>query len=148
MHGGSDRSALLTITARRPAPVFVEVPPPTDEGVQVVLRAHRTAVIHRCVPSLRSAAKAIHSGARPEPPESMHIGDSTTPEWISHLRDALDCLAAPRIRHPASRISVGFEADNHLRPSTLSNVERSQLKDAFGVVKTLQDGLAHRDWAP
>ena len=75
-----------------------------------------------------------------------HAADSgeISPQSVRDLRDALEFLAALRIRHQAQRISAGFEADNHLNPSTLSNFERSQLKDAFGVVKVLQDVLAHR----
>jgi CBS domain-containing protein len=75
-----------------------------------------------------------------------HAADSgeISPQSVRDLRDALEFLAALRIRHQASRMTAGFEADNHLKPSTLSNFERSQLKDAFGVVKTLQDVLAQR----
>ncbi len=75
-----------------------------------------------------------------------HAADSgeISPQAVRDLRDALEFLAALRIRHQAQQISAGFEADNHLNPSTLSNFERNQLKDAFGVVKTLQDVLAQR----
>ena len=67
-----------------------------------------------------------------------------SPEGARDLREALEFLAGLRIRHQAERMQAGFEADNQLRPSDLSNFERSQLKDAFGVVKTLQDVLAMR----
>lgn len=75
-----------------------------------------------------------------------HAADSgeISPEGARDLREALEFLAGLRIRHQAERMQAGFEADNHLRPSALSNFERSQLKDAFGVVKTLQDVLAMR----
>jgi CBS domain-containing protein len=76
----------------------------------------------------------------------VHAADSgeISPEGVRDLREALDFLAGLRIRHQAERMLAGFEADNRLRPSELSNFERSQLKDAFGVVKTLQDVLAMR----
>ena len=38
----------------------------------------------------------------------------------------------------------GQSPDNHLALIELSNFERSQLKDAFGVVQTLQSVLAQR----
>ena len=41
-------------------------------------------------------------------------------------------------------MAAGQPVDNFLRPDELSNFERGQLKDAFGVVKALQDVLAHR----
>jgi len=75
----------------RPAPVFVERPPPTDEGLKVGLRIHRIAAIHHCVPSPRRGTRPIHRGARRERPERMQIGESTTPEWMSRLGPATRC---------------------------------------------------------
>jgi CBS domain-containing protein len=67
-----------------------------------------------------------------------------SPQGVRDLRDALEYLSLVRIRHQSRRIAAGFEADNFLRPEELSNFERSQLKDAFGVVKSIQDVLAQR----
>jgi len=67
-----------------------------------------------------------------------------SPQGVRDLRDALEYLSLVRIRHQSRRIAAGFEADNFLRPEELSNFERSQLKDAFGVVKSLQDVLGQR----
>ncbi|MBI3156912.1 MAG: CBS domain-containing protein [Burkholderiales bacterium] len=76
----------------------------------------------------------------------VHAADSgeISADGGRDLREALEFLAGLRIRHQASLMLAGFEADNHLRPAELSNFERSQLKDAFGVVKTLQDVMAMR----
>jgi CBS domain-containing protein len=60
------------------------------------------------------------------------------------LRDALEFLASVRIRHQTAQLARGLPADNFLSLSELSNFERSQLKDAFGVVQTLQSVLAQR----
>ena len=60
------------------------------------------------------------------------------------LRDALEFMARLRIRHQARQLSMGLPADNLLSLGTLSNFERGQLKDAFGVVQTLQAVLAQR----
>ena len=60
------------------------------------------------------------------------------------LRDALEFMASLRIRHQARQMAQGEAADNFLSPDEISNFERGQLKDAFGVVKALQDVLAHR----
>ena len=38
----------------------------------------------------------------------------------------------------------GAGADNFLKPDELSNFERGQLKNAFGVVQTLQSVLGQR----
>jgi CBS domain-containing protein len=60
------------------------------------------------------------------------------------LRDALEFLASLRIRHQALRMAAGHAADNFLALGELSNFERQQLKDAFAVVKTVQDLLGQR----
>ena len=60
------------------------------------------------------------------------------------LRDALEFLAATRIRHQARQMAQGQPPDNFLSPTEVSNFERSQLKDAFRVVKTLQEVLGQR----
>jgi CBS domain-containing protein len=60
------------------------------------------------------------------------------------LRDALEFLATLRLQHQARQLADGHEADNFLSLAELSNFERGQLKDAFGVVQTLQSVLAQR----
>lgn len=60
------------------------------------------------------------------------------------LRETLEFIASMRIRHQARQIAAGLKADNFVKPDELSNFERSQLKDAFGVVQTLQSVLGQR----
>ncbi len=60
------------------------------------------------------------------------------------LRDALEFLAYTRIQHQARQIAQGLTPDNFLNPSEISNFERTQLKDAFTVVKMLQSMLDQR----
>jgi len=60
------------------------------------------------------------------------------------LRDALEFLGKLRIAHQAQQTRRGATPDNYLELGELSNFERSQLKDAFNVVQTLQDVLQQR----
>lgn len=60
------------------------------------------------------------------------------------LHDALEFLSMMRIRHQARMIDSGEAPDNYLALSELSNFERTQLRDAFSVVKTLQSVLRQR----
>ena len=60
------------------------------------------------------------------------------------LRDALEFLAGLRIAHQARQMQQGQAPDNFLALEELSNFERSQLKEAFGVVQTLQGVLGNR----
>ncbi|MDO8904693.1 putative nucleotidyltransferase substrate binding domain-containing protein [Hydrogenophaga sp.] len=60
------------------------------------------------------------------------------------LRDALEFLAFLRIQHQTRQISNGQPPDNHMRLEEISNFERTQLKDAFTVVKSMQSVLGQR----
>jgi CBS domain-containing protein len=58
------------------------------------------------------------------------------------LRDALEFISMVRLHHQASRIRAGVPADNFVPPEELSSFDRSHLKSAFGVVKTMQAALS------
>ena len=60
------------------------------------------------------------------------------------LRDALEFLAFMRIQHQTRQISAGQPPDNHMRLEEISNFERTQLKDAFTVVQSMQSVLGQR----
>lgn len=57
------------------------------------------------------------------------------------LLDAYDLIAETRLRHQAALIARGAAPDNYLAPEALSDLERSHLRDAFLVVKTMQSAL-------
>ncbi len=59
------------------------------------------------------------------------------------LADALEFVALTRLRHQARQIREGRKADNYLSPEELSGFERSHLKTAFSVVKTMQASMAN-----
>lgn len=58
-----------------------------------------------------------------------------------NLHDALELIASLRIRHQVQQISSGQIADNYLPPAQLSTLERSHLKDAFKIIRTMQNAL-------
>ncbi len=57
------------------------------------------------------------------------------------LLDAYDLVAQTRLDHQAARVKEGRAPDNFLPPATLSAFERSHLRDAFVVIKTMQSAL-------
>ncbi|EBA09455.1 DUF294 nucleotidyltransferase-like domain-containing protein [Sagittula stellata] len=59
------------------------------------------------------------------------------------LIDAYDLIAETRLEHQARQVKSGDAPDNYLAPSSLSDFERSHLRDAFVVVKSLQSALGH-----
>jgi CBS domain-containing protein len=56
-----------------------------------------------------------------------------------NLIDAYEFLGVLRIKNQANLLMKGLEPDNYLSPKALSKLEREHLKDAFKVIKTLQD---------
>lgn len=65
-------------------------------------------------------------------------------EMAENLEDALEFIASLRIRHQAEQISKHRPTDNYLPPEDLSELERDHLKDAFRVIKTMQEAMVHR----
>ncbi|MGL1957643.1 MAG: DUF294 nucleotidyltransferase-like domain-containing protein [Colwellia sp.] len=64
---------------------------------------------------------------------------SITKSSAENLIDAYEFLGVLRIKHQAAKLQKNEEADNFLSPKDLSKLEREHLKDAFKVIKTLQD---------
>ena len=57
------------------------------------------------------------------------------------LLDAYDLIAETRLEHQAAQVKAGEKPSNYLDPSNLSDFERSHLRDAFVVVKTMQSSV-------
>ncbi|ARE42113.1 putative signal-transduction protein containing cAMP-binding and CBS domain [Rhodovulum sp. P5] len=57
------------------------------------------------------------------------------------LLDAYDFIAETRLRHQADQIAAGGKPDNFMAPSSLSELERNHLRDAFMVIKTMQSSV-------
>lgn len=68
-------------------------------------------------------------------------GDVISQSGGCDLLDAYDLIAQIRLEHQANLIKQGKKPDNFLPPATLSAFERSHLRDAFVVVKTMQSAL-------
>ncbi|GAA6171369.1 putative nucleotidyltransferase substrate binding domain-containing protein [Colwellia sp. KU-HH00111] len=62
-----------------------------------------------------------------------------TQSSANNLLDAYEFLGILRVKHQAKNLMLGLDADNYLSPKELSKLEREHLKDAFKVIKTLQD---------
>ncbi|AWI83243.1 histidine kinase [Alloyangia pacifica] len=59
------------------------------------------------------------------------------------LLDAYDLIAETRLEHQAGLVKRGEKPDNYLAPSDLSDFERSHLRDAFVVIKSMQSAIGH-----
>ena len=67
-----------------------------------------------------------------------------SPGTARDMREALEFIATLRIQHQARQMAQGRAPDHHLALLELSNFERSNLKQAFHVVQTVQTVLAQR----
>jgi CBS domain-containing protein len=65
-------------------------------------------------------------------------------EMTQDLVDALEYIGSLRNHHQVERIRAGQAADNFLDPKSLSGLERKHLKDAFAIIKSMQEVLEHR----
>lgn len=64
---------------------------------------------------------------------------SLTKSSAANLIDAYEFLAMQRMQHQSTRMQAGKTPNNYLSPKKLSKLEREHLKDAFKVIKTMQD---------
>ncbi|MDX1594140.1 MAG: putative nucleotidyltransferase substrate binding domain-containing protein [Gammaproteobacteria bacterium] len=71
-------------------------------------------------------------------------GSGVSAKGAQDLRDALEFISHVRIQHQAQQIRDGEKPDNFMSPDELSPFERSHLKEAFAVVRTMQGSLASR----
>jgi len=71
-------------------------------------------------------------------------GGEVSHEGAKDLLDAFEFIGQVRLQHQARQIREGQQANHFASPDELSNFERDHLKDAFSVVRTLQQTLAQR----
>ena len=64
---------------------------------------------------------------------------SLTKSSARNLIDAFEFLGYLRLSHQARLLQAGTKPDNYLPPKAISRLEREHLKDAFKVIKTLQN---------
>jgi len=64
---------------------------------------------------------------------------SLTRSSAANLIDAFEFLCMLRMEHQARKLQEKKKPDNYLSPKEISRLEREHLKDAFKVIKTMQD---------
>lgn len=71
-------------------------------------------------------------------------GAAISASAAADLEDALELLGTLRARHQAGQIRRGEQPDNYLAPKELTPRQRSHLKEAFTVIRTVQSVWASR----
>ncbi|WP_323779092.1 DUF294 nucleotidyltransferase-like domain-containing protein [Leisingera sp.] len=90
--------------------------------------------------ALQGKLTDVNTRARLEAAETAGV---LSPAGARDLLDAYDLIALTRLEHQAEQIRSGQAPDNYLAPSDLSDFERSHLRDAFVVIKTMQSAVGH-----
>lgn len=85
--------------------------------------------------ALRGRLTAINTRARLEAARAAGVISETGGR---DLLDAYDLIAQTRLDHQARQVKEGVRPDNFMRPSELSEFERSHLRNAFVVVRQMQ----------
>jgi CBS domain-containing protein len=88
--------------------------------------------------ALIGRSEAVNTRARLVAAEAAGI---ISPSGARDLIDAYDMIAVTRLEHQARLVRAGSKPDNFLHPSDLSDFERSHLRDAFVVVRTMQSAV-------
>lgn len=88
--------------------------------------------------ALQGRLTAVNTRARLEEAAPARVLGTRS---ASDLMDAYDLIAQARLDHQAKQVRLGNAPDNFLSPSELSDFERSHLRAACVVVKTMQAAL-------
>jgi CBS domain-containing protein len=91
--------------------------------------------------SLRGKLTAVNTRARLLAAEEAGV---ISVSGARDLIEAYDLIAESRLKNQAALVKMGRKPDNFLAPSDLSDFERSHLRDAFVVVRTMQSSIGGR----
>src|SRR5699024_4841706 len=69
-------------------------------------------------------------------------GKTVAPAGSEDLLDAFDYLRSITLKYQASQIRSGQQPNYHIDPKQLSGMERENLRDAFSIIKSMQNALA------
>ncbi|MGB0684483.1 MAG: DUF294 nucleotidyltransferase-like domain-containing protein [Magnetovibrionaceae bacterium] len=88
---------------------------------------------------------ALHTGCSTvNTHERLHSGGESrylSPSGARDLQDAYEFISITRLKNQAAQIARGEKPNNFMAPDEMSQFERSHLKDAFSVVKTIQSAM-------
>ncbi|WP_171098557.1 DUF294 nucleotidyltransferase-like domain-containing protein [Ruegeria sp. HKCCD7255] len=90
--------------------------------------------------ALQGQLTGVNTRARLKAAEAAGV---LSPSGARDLLDAYDLIAETRLEHQVRQAKAGQKPDNYLPPSVLSDFERSHLRNAFVVVKTMQSAIGH-----
>ncbi len=91
--------------------------------------------------AIRGALAPVNTRARLD---AAREAGQVSPKGGRDLIDAYDVIADARLAHQVAQIREGEKPDNHIVPGRLGSFERSHLRNAFLVVRTMQAAAGQR----
>lgn len=90
--------------------------------------------------ALKGRITAVNTRARLQEAESRGVASAS---GARDLVAAYDMIQTMRLENQAHLVKAGRKPDNYLSPGDLPDFERSHLRDAFVVVRSMQSALGH-----
>ena len=103
-------------------------------GIVPIIDLARVAALSAGIPEINTLERLREAGKV----------NALSRSGAADLEDAFELIATLRTQHQARQIRAGLRPDNYLPPEELSPLERSHLKDAFGVIDTVQEAMGQR----
>ena len=100
-------------------------------GVIPIVDLGRVYALQAGAPAINTRARLIAAGERGV------VSESGGRELLA----AYDLIAGTRLRNQAAQVGSGRAPDNYMAPAALTDFERSHLRDAFVVVRTMQSAI-------
>ncbi len=100
-------------------------------GVIPVVDLGRVYALQAGAPAINTRARLIAAG------EHGVVSESGARELLA----AYDLIAGMRLRNQAAQVGSGHKPDNYMAPASLTDFERSHLRDAFVVVRSMQSAV-------
>lgn len=98
-------------------------------GIAPIVDLARIYALSEGIPSVNTIERLQQAAGTP----------SLTKASAANLIDAYEFLSMLRMEHQANKLQQGQLPNNYLSPKEISKLEREHLKDAFKVIKTMQD---------
>lgn len=100
-------------------------------GVTPIVEMSRVHALSAGIAPVNTFARLEELGAR----------GVVSPSGAKDLLEALDLIGSIRLRHQVRMASEGLRPDNHIRLEELSSAERTRLRAAFLMVRTMQSAM-------
>jgi CBS domain-containing protein len=98
-------------------------------GIAPIVDLARIFALSQGIPAVNTIDRIIQTAGT----------SSLTKASAANLVDAYEFLTTVRLEHQARQLQKGESPDNYVSPKEISKLEREHLKDAFKVIKALQD---------